>query len=275
MLQTGAFHTLTVISIDASGATLGDDAFLLPSNEVPEDLSVGDQLHVFVSVDNREQLVATTARPALTFGEFAVLCVVDQNEYGAFLDWGLKKDLFVPSKEQPYTLSIGQKHCVTLTRDAQGRVMGSARVEEFLDRDLSPLQTGKAVRLLVYEFHDLGAKVIADGRYGGMVYADDIYQELELGTELNGFIEGMREDGKLDIRLRSRGTAALTEGKESLLSALVDADGFLPLHDKSSPEDIYDRLQMSKKAFKRSVGILMKAGRLSIEQGGIRLKQQE
>jgi predicted RNA-binding protein (virulence factor B family) len=269
--KLGDFHTLEVISEDPSGLLLGDERILLPRRNVPKGCAVGDRVRVFLYADPQGRAVATTREPALRPGEFAFLKVVHRMEHGVFMDWGLEKDLFVPNHEQIQHMRVGQRYVVGLTIDAQDRVMGSNRIGNLLDGDVFELEVGQRVKLMVYERHERGLKVIVDGRYPGMIYDSDVYQDIGIGDQLEGAIATIREDGKLDIRLRETGLAAMSQDAESVLAALKRSGGYLPLNDKSDPRAIRSQLEMSKKAFKRAVGILFKAEQLEIEADGIRL----
>lgn len=270
-LELGAFHTLEVVEDRAAGVLLGDAGILLPRKQVPEGTQVGAQLEVFVYEGPNGRPVATTRQPHAKVGEFGYLRVVDRSDLGAFVDWGLDKDLLVPRNEQYRPLSVGRRYMVAVTTDARGRVMGSNRIREFLDDDTSELSLGQEVRVVPFELHERGMRVIVDGRWEGMIFHDDIYERMRIGDELQGRISKIRPDGKVDVALRARGEKGRAVGRGRLEEALEAAGGFLPLHDKSDPEDIQRTLSMSKKAFKRAVGNLYKAGRLELTDDGIRL----
>ncbi len=272
MTQPGAFHTLTVSEETAFGMRLGDGSILLPRKSVPEGCAVGDALEVFVYEDAAGRPVATLETPKARPGEFALLEVVDRSAHGVFMDWGLEKDLFVPRDEQVVPMSVGQRHVVMISEDGRGRVMGSARVRDFLDEEVHEAQVGQGVEVMVYEAHELGMRVIVAGRWEGLVYNDEIYEPLRPGARLEGTIAKVRDDGKLDIHTRPRGLAAkISTDKDVLLAALRANDGQLPLYDKSSPAAIKSVLKMSKKAFKRALGGLLRTGLVCLEDGGIRL----
>jgi predicted RNA-binding protein (virulence factor B family) len=275
MIQLGAFHTLEVVREEANGLRLGEDAILLPRSQVPPDAVPGDTLEVFVYEGRDGRPVATTATPKAKVGEFAFLRVVDSSGDGVYADWGLDKDLLIPRSEQYRPLRVGRSYVVAITTDAQGRVMGSNKIREFFDDDTRPLKAGQEVDLMAFELHELGMKVIVDGRWEGMVFSDDIYQRLRVGDCARGKISRIRGDGKLDIALRERGHAGMQVGRDALSLALEAAGGYLPLHDRTPPEVIRRELSMSKKAFKRAVGNLLKAGRIELEAEGIRLREPE
>lgn len=275
MIQLGAFHTLEVVREEANGLRMGEDEIFLPRSQVPAGVSIGDELELFVYEGRDGRPVATTATPKAKVGEFAFLRVVDSSGDGVFVDWGLDKDLLVPRAEQYRPLRVGRSYVIAVTTDAQGRVMGSNKIREFFDDDTSALVVGRDVDLMAFELHELGMKVIVDGRWEGMVFSDDIYERLRVGDRARGRVSRVRGDGKLDIALRERGVAAMQVGRDALVVALEAAGGFLPLHDKTSPEVIRRELSMSKKAFKRAVGNLLKAGRVELDDTGIRLLESE
>lgn len=271
MLQIDAFHTLEVREEKPFGVLLGDDSIVLPRRHVPEGCKVGDELTVFVYQNADGSTVATSKKPKGKVGEFACLRCIDTMQHGAFLDWGLEKDLFVPNDEQPLRMRVDRHYVVAITTDTQNRVMGSGRVREFLDDDMSALYIGKAVELIVYEHHELGLKVIVDHRWEGMIYKSDLFEKLRIGSKLSGAVTKVRDDARVDVRIRSVGRKGRDEGQEQLLTALRGAEGYLALHDKSSPEEVKEGVQMSKKAFKRAIGNLLRARIIRLEEGGIRL----
>ncbi len=273
VVEFGVFHILEVVALEPFGAVLGDDEIVLPRRHVPKDCVVGDRIEIFAHVNADGRAVATTTKPCAVLGEFAYLKVVDRFEHGAFLDWGMEKDLFVPNREQVQPMVVGNSYVVFLMLDAQNRMMASARVNQLLEHAGGHLEDGEAVNILVYEEHDLGVKVVVNDRYAGMVYRDEIYRSLVPGTKMKGVVVRTREDGKIDVRIRESGVAGLSEGRDTVLNGLRAAGGSLPLHDKSTPSEIRDALGMSKKAFKRAVGMLLKTGLLELGSCEIRLAE--
>lgn len=258
------------------GAYLGTDTdeVLLPSKFVPQDAAIGDELRVFVYTDSEDRPVATTQIPLATEGEFALLKVVDVMKHGAFANWGLDKDLFVPFKEQHRRLEVGKRYVFAVTvHQATRRLIGSTRLARFLDYDIQDLQEGDEVSLMVYDFNQVGAMVLVDGAFPGLIYKNEIFQPLQVGDELTGYIKQLRPDNKLDISLQKKKKLAIADDSQRILSALKEAGGFLPLHDKSDPSDIKETLEISKKAFKRAVGGLYKARKIELLPDGIRLKK--
>ena len=275
MVEIGRFQELRVVKKVSFGLYLGpeDDAILLPRKYVPEGTEVGDRVRVFVYHDSEDRPVATTAPPRAALDEIAAMEVVDETAHGVFVDWGLEKDLFVPSKEQHQRMPIGSVHVVWVCLDERtGRLIGSTRLGAYFDRDLSHLEPGREVSLLVWGRKDVGALVVVDGRFAGMVYDDAGGRELRQGSAATGYIDRVRDDGKVDVSLRKRGRAAQLEGQREIVRALeASAEGFLPLHDKSPAEEIQRHLAMSKKVFKAALGGLYKQGVVVLEEGGIRL----
>lgn len=278
MIPIGKYCTLRVVSRDRYGLRLGDgrEEVLLPNKFVPEGAEVGQSLRVFVYTDSEDTPIATTQVPHAQVGEFACLTVVDVTPHGAFLDWGLDKDLFVPNNQQHRPMAVGQKHVVAVYLDERtDRVAAAGRIAEFLDYDVSDLEVGAKVELLVYGFNRFGAQVIVDGRYGGLVYASETFVRLHVGSTLSGFIASVRDDNKLDISLQRRGAEALSDARTVIVEALERAGGFLPLHDGSSPEDIYAQLALSKKSFKAALGGLYRERRVELSDTGVRLVRRE
>jgi predicted RNA-binding protein (virulence factor B family) len=228
---------------------------------------------VFVYLNSSGLPTATFTRPAAQVGEFAFLQVTEVTRFGAFLDWGLPKELLVPFSEQPERLRPGRRYVVRLYLDDRGRVVGSARIDKWLESETINLRAGDRVALLLWEFTDLGAKVIIDNRYGGLLYRDEIHKGMHRGDRFPGYVRRVREDGKIDITLRKGGREAVDEAREQVLAAL-SRDGFLSLHDRSAPQEIEAALGMSKKTFKKAVGGLYKEGRVELTPEGIRLKKK-
>ncbi|MFK7738811.1 MAG: S1 RNA-binding domain-containing protein [Planctomycetota bacterium] len=286
MIHLGECQELATLRLVQSGAILGggvehgggriggEDEVLLPRRHCPRDLDVGDYVRVFVHTDSDDRLVATTQRPSATLGNVAVMEAVDRTKHGTFVDWNLDKDLFVPEIEQHDRMQIGSRYVVEVRRDARtDRLIGSSRLGRFFDLEIGQLRPRQAVNLLVWSFHDLGALVVVDERYSGLVYANQVPRDLRIGDALPGYIERLREDGKLDISLRKLGRAAEVDAQTVVLEALRDCeDGFLPLHDKSSPDEIADHFDMSKRVFKAAIGGLFKRELIELLRDGIRLR---
>src|SRR5690606_25135793 len=205
-------------------------------------------------------------------GEFAAMRVKDVTDFGAFLDWGIEKDLLVPNSEQHRKLRVGQTTVVRLCLDARTeRVIGVGKLNPFLNKDLSALEEGQAVNLMVYDQTDLGFMVLIDNQYSGMLYENEVFEPLEIGMKKKGFIKKIRPDGKIDVRLFKDGVAGIDDSKDVILKKLTKAGGFLPYRDKSDADTIQDVFKMSKKSFKKAIGGLYKEGRIQILDDGIQL----
>ena len=276
MIEIGRVQELKVLRSTSIGVFLGqgDEAVLLPRKVVPAATGIGDPVSVFVYHDSEGRPIATTLRPAATVGGIAVMEVVDLSPHGAFVDWGLEKDLFVPTVEQHRPMRVGTRHVVEVrVDDRTDRMIGSSRLGRFFDPDVEHLQPGREVELLVWSFNDVGAQVVVEGRYSGLVYASETHGDLQICAELRGYVDRVRDDGKIDISLRKRGRAAEIDAQAVILNALQASDGFLALHDKSTPKDITRRLDLSKRVFKAAVGGLYKRGLIELGPGGIQLKR--
>jgi uncharacterized protein len=275
MIHLGQCQQLEVMRRIASGAILGDESgeVLLPSKYVPTDLRAGDTVRVFVHTDSEDRLVATTRMPSATLGNVAVMEVVDRTPYGVFVDWNLEKDLFVPEIEQHQAMRMGTRHVVEVRVDKHtNRLIGSTRLGRFFDPEIGYLRPGREVQLLVWSFHELGAQVVVNARHSGLIYAAQVPSNLKIGDALTGYVERLRDDGKLDISLRKLGMAAERDAQTVILEALrAQRDGFLPLHDKSSPADIADHFDISKRVFKAAIGGLFKRELIELGRDGIRL----
>lgn len=266
MVEIGSTNQLTVVRVTKPGHVLRDDEgreLLLPHKLGPRELQVGDAISVFVYTDSEDRPIATTQKPLAQVGDFACLKVVHVNEHGAFLDWGLDKDLFVPKSEQHVSMRVGQSYVVAVFLDgATERVAAASKLGPFFDYDVSSLSEGKPVELLAYDENDVGMLVIVDDRYSGMIHRSEIFRPVRVGDRLSGFVAKIRDDNKLDIRLRRTGQSAQMDASALILEALKSSGGVLPLGDKSPPAEIVQRLGISKKVFKAAVGALYKSGQV-------------
>jgi len=274
MEETGRIHNLPVERIDERGAWLmsGAEPVLLPRREVPAGTRPGDRFEVFVTRGAAGGLEATLGRPLAQVGEFALLKVREVTRHGAFLDWGLGKDLLVPFSEQPERMRAGRSYLVKVCLDSLGRVVGTARIDRCLETKEVDLEAGDTVDLVVWEFTELGAKVIVNDLFAGLLYRDELKGGVRRGDRLKGFVKRIREDRKIDVTLYKGGTEGVEEAKSVILAELRRG-GFLPLHDQSPPALIQQSLGMSKKTFKKAVGGLYKAGLIELAGDGIRLKR--
>lgn len=271
----GDYNNLKIVKRVSFGLYLDGDEdgeILLPAKYVPDGYDIGDIIKVFVYLDNEERLVATTEEPLAKVGDFALLRVAWTNDYGAFLDWGLLKDLFVPFSEQEGKMVKGNSYLVYVTIDRKSyRIYASARLDKYLIRTKPPYETDEEVDIIVWRRTDLGWKVIVNGNHSGLVFANEVFRDLKTGDRLKGYVKRVRTDGKIDIALQRHGVAGDDDSSMRLLSAIEAQRGFLPLNDNSSPDEIYSMLGMSKKAFKRAAGKLYKQRLIVIDDDGLRL----
>lgn len=274
MLLIGNYNTLKIARITATGALLSSEAgeILLPGRMVPKGVEPGSMLKVFIYVDSEDRLTATTRRPRAVVGDFALLKVKDNVTVGTFLDWGLEKDLLLPFGEQIDQLRRGEKVLVYVYMHSSGRVAASARLEKYLRPADGALVEGDQVELLVYAFSDLGAKVIINNSFNGLLFKNELFINPTIGERLKGYVKKIRDDGKIDVTLRSGGAQEAAHDREVILESLKAHNGLLPLTDKSTPEAIAGLLAMSKKSFKKGVGGLYKEGLVDITPEGIRLR---
>lgn len=274
--EIGKYNTLRVIAVTDNGVFLdGDDLgeILLPNRYVPSDCKIGNLITVFLYADSADRLVATTEKPLGQVGEFVSLKVVQVNKMGAFLDWGLPKDLLVPYNQQHSAMEEGKYYLVRIFLDQHtDRVVASSKLDKFIDIWPAEYQTGDKVKLIIGSKTDLGFKAIVNDLHWGLLYDNEIFQPLRIGKKIDGYIKQVREDGRLDLILTRGSKNTVKSFSDTLLSHLEKNNGFLPLHDKSAPELIKNKLGVSKKTFKATVGNLLKSGKLSLEKGGIRLK---
>ncbi|MBL7473390.1 CvfB family protein [Robertkochia sediminum] len=273
MIKLGDYNTLNILRHTSVGLFLGDEdgnEILLPNKYVPEHYEIADSINVFCYLDHEERPVAVTIKPKITINSFALLKVADVTEYGAFLDWGMEKHLFVPFKEQARKMEPGKWYMVYMYEDPKtGRLVASSKTDRFLDNSQMTLERFDEVELMVYRYTDLGTEMIVNGKYKGLVYKDEIYKKLHLGERLTGVVKKVRDDKKLDISLEKIGFKNLEPSAEKVLEVLEEHHGFLNLHDKSDPELIKEKLGMSKKSYKKAIGVLYKQKRIRIEEDGI------
>ena len=274
-IKLGEYNRLTIVKAVDFGLYLdgGDEGeILLPSRYVPKDCRIGDELDVFIYLDNEERIVATIQKPLAKVGDFAYLEVSWVNEYGAFLHWGPLKDLFCPFREQKMRMEIGESYIVFVYIDRESyRIAASAKIEHYLQKDTPPYTVGTETDLLIWQKTNLGFKVIIDNRYQGLVYEDQIFKRIHTGDRMKGYISQVREDGKLDVTLQPLGYQQARAFSDTLLQYLKNNGGFCDLGDKSDAEDIKRRFQVSKKTFKKAVGDLYKRCLIVLDEQGIRL----
>ncbi|NAS13446.1 CvfB family protein [Poritiphilus flavus] len=273
MVEIGNYNSLSILRSTRVGLFLGDedvDDLLLPTKYAPQDFAIGDTLEVFCYLDHEERPIATTLDPFIKRNDFGYLRVAEVNETGAFLDWGLEKHLLVPFREQPVRMEEGKWYVVFCYLDEKSfRLVASGRVEKFLSNNNLDVKQGEEVQLLVNRKTDLGWDLIVNNRHRGLVYANEVFKKLEVGDRIQGFVKQIRPDNKLDISLEPLGFDRLEPAAQMIYEQLLQADGFLGVHDKSSPEEIKSLFQMSKKTFKKAIGTLYKARKIEIRPDGI------
>lgn len=274
-LRLGEMNRLRVVKRTAFGFYLDGGEMgeiLLPAKEAPEELRVRDEVDIFLYLDQEERLVATTLRPKALVGEFACLKVAWVNNFGAFLEWGLMKDLFVPFREQRHKMQRGEWHIVHVhLDDTSHRIVASARLEHYLSHEAAPYSEGDSVQLMVWQRTDIGYKVIIDSRYQGLLYQDQIFTPLHIGQQIEGYISRMREDGKIDCALQPVGRKKIDSFVDVLLQRIKDEGGLLPMSDKTPAEQVYMSFGVSKKVFKQAVGALYKERKITITPEELRI----
>ncbi|MFC2114402.1 S1 RNA-binding domain-containing protein [Bacteroidota bacterium] len=275
MIQLGNINTLAALRQTNHGYYLTDetgDEVLLPNAYVPESLEKGDEIEVFVYKDSEDRPVATTLKPTIFINEFAVLTAVNVERVGAFMDWGLPKDLLVPHSEQRTKIIAGQSYVVYMYLDTQSqRLVGTTKLNKFISHGDMDLKIGEEVDLLVADKTDLGYKVIINKKYLGLLYKNEVFEVLHIGEQRAGYIKNIRDDNKIDVSLQKQGIKNIEHSAQRILTKLKDTNGFLELTDNSKPEDIMSELRMSKKSFKKGVGFLYMHRMIKLEKKGIRL----
>ena len=250
-----------------------ENKVLLPKKQVPADMEVGDPIDVFLYKDSNDRPIATVKEPKLTLGQTARLRVVSVEKVGAFLDWGLEKDLFLPYREQTTQVKAGDEVIAALYLDKSERLCATMKVYPYLQKE-SPYQKDDVVTGMIYEIsHNFGAFVAVDDKYSALIPKKELYGELHVLQQISARVTGVKEDGKLDLGIRQKAHLQMSEDADKVLSLLREKKGFLPLHDKSSPEQIRETIGMSKNEFKRAIGHLYKEHLITLESDGIRLKK--
>lgn len=274
-LKVGRYNHLIVESRSDFGLYLSsdEDRVLLPNKYVSDHLTIGDALDVFIYTDSEDRLVATTLRPAGIVGDFAFLKAKEITSFGTFMEWGLEKDLLVPKNEQQDRMVPGKKYLTKICLDNETqRVYGTTQISVNCDKNIKDLKVGQPVDLIIHSITKIGITAVIDNRYFGMLYLNETYQDLSIGDTCTGYIMRVREDKKIDLTLKKPGYMSVEVSARKIVSILKEAGGFIPCHDKSSPEDIKTIFSMSKKEFKRAVGGLYKKGVLELKKNGIGLK---
>lgn len=259
MIDPGKYNILRIDREVDFGVYLvvGEQSILLPKKYVPANSKIGDMVEVFVYYDSEDRMIATTLHPKATVGDIAVLEAKDITPIGAFLDWGLEKDLFVPFREQRKKMVVGQKYVVRVCYDkVSDRIFASSRFSPILSQSTADLSVGLAVDLIIYEKTDIGFPVLINRCHYGMLYKNELFQPVALGDQLKGFITKLRDDGNIDVALQKTGTAGIKDAREKILDALREAGGTLPFNSKTSSELVKQHFHMSRKQFKQVLGNL-------------------
>ncbi len=273
-MNIGQQNRLKVLRFTPPGAYLGSKdgkEVLLPTKYIPPKLKVDDELEVFVYRDSEDRIIATTLKPHAEINQFGYLRVKDVNKFGAFLDWGIEKDLMVPFREQIGKMQTGNSYLVYVYLDPKTqRLVATQKIQAHFESSSIDLEVGEEVDLLVGDETELGVNVVINNKYRGLVYSNEIFTDLIIGDRTKGFVKNIRSDQKIDVSLQKMGFDNLEEGAATILKTLEANKGFLALTDKSTPEDIQFHLQMSKKTFKRSLGILYKKRLVKLTEEGIK-----
>ena len=274
MIEAGHYYKLRVVKqvdfglyLDAEG-----EEVLLPKRFVPRGAREDDELEVFVYHDNEQRLIATTQRPVATVGEIALMKAVSVTQPGAFLEWGIMKDVFLPLSQQASRIHEGKSYLVRLYIDQQtGRVTASEKLDRYLSNEELSVQEGDEVDLVVWQQTDIGYKVIINSKHTGVLHFGDVFRDLEYGERLKGYVKTVREENKIDIGIGEKGYKRVLSETDKILQLLAENDGYLPYSDKSSPEDIYSMFGISKKTFKMAVGALYKERKIELTKTGMKL----
>lgn len=279
MIKIGKTNNLKVVKkvdfgLYLDGGESGE--ILLPKRYVDESMEVGDELDVFIYCDSEDRLVATTEKPLIEVGEFGLLKAVEVNRVGAFMEWGLQKDLLVPFREQSQEIRVGGSYVVYAFLDnATKRIVGSTKLNKYVGNRIPRYSEGDTVDILAVHKTDLGYKVIVDNLFWGMIYNNDLFDPLSPGDRILAYVKTVREDGKIDVTLRERGGERVFQLANRIMGYLRDAGGEMALSDSSSPDEIKAVFQCSKKDFKKALGYLYKKGRILIADGGVTLSSSD
>jgi predicted RNA-binding protein (virulence factor B family) len=281
MIKIGKYNTLTILRDTKVGLFLGNEItdpegihdILLPNKYVPSQFEIGDELTVFVYLDHEERPVATTLEPYILLNEFALLRVNYVNQVGAFMDWGMEKDILVPFKEQARPMEKGKRYLVFLYMDEKtNRLVASSKTNQFLNNESLTVENGEEVDLIVSHITEIGINVIINEMHKGLVYKDEVYDDaIRTGDRMRGYIKTIRPDNKIDVSLHKLGYQNIEPNVQKILDELKASRGFLRLNDSSHPEDIKTVLKMSKKTFKKAIGSLYKDRKIEMKDDGIYL----
>lgn len=274
MIEIGKYNTLKIARATKVGLYLtdGETDILLPNKYVPKEYEIGGEIAVFVYLDHEERPVATTLEPYIFLNEFALLRVNYTNKFGAFLNWGMEKDLFVPFKEQARPMEQGKRYLVYMyIDDKTKRLVASSKTNQFLNNDEITVEVGEEVDLIVSHITEVGINVIINEKHKGLLYKNEVFEDLRTGDRIIGYIKTIRPDGKIDVSRQPFGMERINASAQAILDELKASRGFLRLNDDSHPEDIKTVLQMSKKTFKKAIGTLYKQKLIDIKEDGIYL----
>jgi predicted RNA-binding protein (virulence factor B family) len=275
MINIGKINKLTVVKQQGADVYLADSIsgkkVLLADSRLPANCQVGDTLDVFVYVDSEGHLAATAKKPLAEVGDVAWLKVVSLNYVGAFLDWGLPKDLLVPFSEQHHEMEVGRSYLVKVFLDDQNRIAATTKIDKQLSDESVDFEVGQKVSLIIADRTDLGVKAIIDNSHWGMLYENELFQPVRKGQKMEGYIKQIREDRKIDLSLHQPGYGKVVSLTDSIMAKLKANNGVLMLSDKSPPEAIYDAFGVSKKVFKQAIGALYKQQLITIDKNGIKL----
>ena len=278
MVTIGVYNKLQVLRNVEIGLYLDDgkDGILLPRKYAPKSTRKGDEVEVFVYHDSDNRLIATTLKPKGIVGDIVMLEAVDLTPHGAFLDWGLEKDLFVATSQQIRGMQIGGKYLVKIYLDEQtGRVAATERIASKLSNEILTVNELDEVDLLVYRKTEIGYAMIINNKHIGLLHDSEVFKKLEPGDKMKGFVKTILPENKIDVVLGRPGYARVEDELEKVIRLLKENDGFLPYHDKSIPEDIYAFFGMSKKTFKMTIGTLFKQRKITLSDKGITLTKEE
>lgn len=274
-IHLGKFNSLTVIKKVDFGLYLdaGEDGeILLPTRYIPEGCEIGDNLDVFIYLDNEERLIATTLTPYIEVGKFSYLKVSWVNRFGAFLDWGLMKDLFVPFSEQKKKMEIGKSYIVYCYVDEESyRIVATAKIDHLLSNYILEYSNNQAVDILIWQKTDLGFKAIIENKFAGLLYDNEIFENIHTGDKLTAYVKKIRDDGKIDLSLQQIGINNVKDFSSTLLQYIKDNNGMITINDKSPAEVIYNTFGVSKKTYKKAIGELYKKHLISLDEDEIRL----
>lgn len=274
MIEIGKYNELRIVAKNSDGLSLsdGDREILLPYQHVPKNVELGDNIEVFVFVNKDGNTIATTQEAFAQVDDFAFLTVVDANDDGAYLDLGIGKDIYVPTREQKRMMEIGESYAVYVYLDeSNNRMLASSRLDKFIDEEEFDFDEGDEVSLLITEKTDLGYNAIINNKNIGLLYHNELFANLKPGERRKGWIKKVRVEGKIDLTLQPTGFGHILDSKDVILKELKECGGTIELGDKSTPDEIYDRFQISKSAFKKAIGGLYKERKITVSDNEIKI----